>query len=527
MQPETAIEYVELATSAPQRAVLESTSDKTLFLAGVGSGKSHDIALSAADFAINHAEILQFIGANTYKQLSQSTLKRVFDTWLKYFGWRKGRDFVVGTIPPASWPRHGAPLKSYDSVITFENGHQIVTGSLDNYKAIDGQEFAVAHLDETKDTKEEAVSEVIIARLRQAGLWLDDDGTLYGTAEHDQLVSAGQWQYGTSADGNRQLTAADGRDIRAWNPLYIYTSPAKVDWINLMFNLTSEYEEISRRIFSKTDFYHKANRDQCVVISSTYHNQANLPVGYIQRLEKQYKGNPARAEMLIYGSPIAKSGGEFMPAFNRLKHVKAVPFLAGSTAHVTLDFNVVPYMTMLAAQLVDGADGRQKLRFFGEYALESPRNNTAAICKAFVADYGRRLDGLFYYGDPAGRARQTVTTEFKNNYSVVAKEFAGYIGNYSDRVATVAPGIIDRRDFMTALFEGALGIDIEIDEGCTHLVHDLEYCKEDANGKMLKPKFKNPLTKETYERYGHHLDASAYLICALLKQQYDEFRQRR
>lgn len=527
MQPEQQIEYVELATSGPQQAVLESISDKTLFLAGVGSGKSHDIALSAADFAVNHPEILQFIGANTYKQLSQSTLKRIFDTWETYFDWIKGRDFVVGTIPPKSWPRHGAPLKSYDSIITFENGHQIVTGSLDNYKALDGQEFAVAHLDETKDTKEEAVGEVIIARLRQAGLWLDDDGTLYGKAEHNALVDAGQWQYSTSAAGDRQLTAADGRDVRAWNPLYIYTSPAKVDWINLMFKLTDCYEEIAAKIFSKTTFYHKADRDQCVVISSTYHNQENLPAGYIQRLEKQYKGNPARAEMLIYGSPIAKSGGEFLPAFNRLKHVKPVAFVDGQPAHLTLDFNVVPYMTGLAAQLLETGNGRLTLRFFAEYALESPRNNTAAVCQQFIRDYGHKLDGLFYYGDPAGRARQTITTEFKNNYSVVAKELAGYIGNFSDRVASVAPGIIDSRDFLGALFEGVLGVDIEIDETCSHLIHDLEYCKEDANGKMLKPKYRNPQTGQTYERYGHHLDGFRYLCCSLLKQHYDAFRQRR
>lgn len=527
MQPE--IEHVQLATSAPQEAVLLSTSDKTLFLAGIGSGKSHNIALSSADFAINHPDIIQFVGANTYKQLTLSTLKRVFDTWLSVFDWKKGRDFVVGTIPPNHWPMYGAPLKSYDSVITFENGHQIVTGSLDNYKALDGQEFGVAHLDETKDTKEEAVSEVILTRLRQPGLWLDDDGQLYGSPEHDALLAAKDWQYSTTADGERQLTAADGRNVRSWNPLFIYTSPAKVDWINLMFNLTSEYEEISRRIFSKTDFYHKANREQCVVISSTYHNQDNLPVGFIQKKERDYAGNPSRRDMLIYGSPIAKSGGEFLPQFERLRHVKkGLGLLPGHTAHITLDFNVVPYMTMLAAQLIEAPGGRLTLRFFAEYALESPSNNTAAICRAFIADYGSELDnGLFYYGDPAGRARQTVTTEFKNNYSVVAKEFAPYIGNYSDRVQNVAPGIIDRRDFIGALFEGTLGIDIEIDDQLTHFIHDLEYCKEDASGKMLKPKYKDPTTKMTYERYGHHLDASAYLICSLLKQQYDTFRQRR
>ena len=42
--------------------------------------------------------------------------------------------------------------------------------SLDNWKAIDGRTISWALLDETKDTPEAAVKEVIISRLRKIGL---------------------------------------------------------------------------------------------------------------------------------------------------------------------------------------------------------------------------------------------------------------------------------------------------------------------------------------------------------------------
>jgi hypothetical protein len=514
----------ELTVSGPQEAVMLSTSDRTLFLAGVGSGKSHGIALESAEYIVNFPEVSGFIGANTYRQLSQSTLKRVFDTWLKEFNWVKGIDYVVDNIPPEHFRRFGAPLKSYESTICFATGCMILTASLENYKVLDGTEFGWAMLDETKDTKEEAVKEVIVARLRQQGMWIDEAGVLYNRANFNARLVDGRWRLDASSGSLQLLDMETGGQIRAYTPLKIYTSPAKVDWLNLWFGLTKYYEQIQKRIFSKTDFFYLADQNKCVVIGSTYHNQYNLPIGYIDKLLEAYAGNENLIEMLIYGSPIAKAGGEFVPSFNRLQHVKAVTHDPNEPVHVTYDFNVVPHMTELCAQLVQGDDGRLKLRVFREYCLAAPLNNTAAVCNALLNEYGQELyQGLFFYGDPAGRARQTVTTEYTDNYDVIAKLLAGYAGSNSDRVAHAAPSVVKSRDFLTALFNGNYGIDIEIDESCEHFIHDLEYCKEGPDGKMLKPKYKDPQTKQTYERYGHCLDAFRYLVCQMLYEYYQQF----
>jgi len=516
--------HQELEVSGPQEAVMMSTAERTLFLAGVGTGKSHIIGLETAEFIVNFPHVIQFVGANTYRQLAQSTLKRVFDTWLTVFGWQRGVDYVVDNIPPATFRRFGAPLKSYESTICFANGAMLLTASLDNYKVLDGTEFALAYLDETKDTKEEAVKEVIVARLRQQGLWIDESGTLYDRSNYDARLADGRWRLEIDAGGNLTLIDAAGAQVRAYNTLKIYTSPAKVDWLNLWFGLTNHYEQIQKRIFSKTDFFHLADRSKCVVISSTYHNQQNLPIGYIAKLLDSYAGNQNLIDMLIYGSPIAKAGGEFVPSFSRLTHVKPVAFDPEATVHVTFDFNVSPHMTLVCAQLVDGYDGRLKLRVFREYCPAAPLNNTQAVCRLFISEYGPQLyQGLFYYGDPAGRARQTVTTEYTDNYDVIRQSFAGYAGSYSDRVASVAPAVVKSRDFLVALFQGVYGIDLEIDESCEHLIHDLEYCKEAADGRMSKPKYTDPQTKQTYERYGHALDAFRYLVCQLLADYYRQF----
>lgn len=520
--PEVAIKEAEINVSAPQEKVLQTLANLILFMAGVGSGKSHIIALLAADIIKNNPELIQFIGANTYQQLSKSTLKRVFDVWKEVFGWQNGTDFVVDKIPPKHFKRFAADMKSYENTICFRNGAMIYTASLDNYKVIDGTEFAIAYLDETKDTKEEAVKEVISTRLRQSGLWQDAGGNLYDLEYYNEAIKEGTWQYGVRNDERILFNVQTMEQINSWNPLYIFTSPAKVDWLNDWFELTDKYAEINARIFSKTDFFSHEDADRCVVISSTFHNEVNLPVGYISNLLKKYKGTPEKIDMLIYGSPIAKTGGEFVHQFKRLQHVKNVDFIADLPIHFSLDFNVAPYMTGLCAQLTNRDEfGRRKLRLFREYCLSSPRNSTEDVCSALSSEYGAKMRGLFYYGDPSGKNRQTVSKEYANNYEVLERKLRKWLNNHSDRVLNNHPAILTSRDFLNNLFAGTYGIDIEIDESLKHLIHDCEYAKEDLNGKMLKPKVKDTLTGQTYEKYGHCLDALRYLVCALLESIYE------
>jgi hypothetical protein len=159
-------------------------------------------------------------------------LKRCFDTWYSEFGLINGVHYVVDKIPPTNWPKLHIKMKSYENTICFNNGCMVFTTSLDNYKAIDGTEFGWAELDETKDTREEAIKEVIVARLRQSGMWVTPDGHLV--------------DYETS---------------QSHNPLSIFTSPAKVLWINEWFGMPDYYEDINQIIFSKTEFF-KRNTDR-------------------------------------------------------------------------------------------------------------------------------------------------------------------------------------------------------------------------------------------------------------------------
>lgn len=480
-----------LKFSLPQEYIITTLQEVNLFLAGVGSGKTHIIGVKSGYFIETYPEVPGFIGANTYMQLSQSTLFRVFTVWEDVFGWKEDVDYVVDKQPPKSWRKGKLKFKSYKSIITFKSGAVVFVGSLDNAKAHDGKEFGWAFLDETKDSREDDVKDIILARLRSKGMYISSDYQItHLNADMDTL-----------------------EELRAFNPLYILTSPAKVGWINEWFELDEYQKEIAELIYNKDEFFIKEYKDKCVVISSTYHNEENLPVGYI---EKQIANRTEeKAKMLIYGNPFVRSGGEFYSAFQRTVHVGDVPFKPHLPIHISFDQNVVPYITMTLYQY-EVIDDRKIITQFDEICLENPRNTTSKLCLEFIRKWGAKCtNGLYFYGDPSGRKSDTRTNE--HDYKIVEKMLRKYLNNRSNRVPYVHPRILKRKDFANDCFSGGYGVEFHVDSKCKKSIADFEFVKEDENGKKSKAKVKDEVTGLRYEKYGHTSDSFDYFLCELLK----------
>src|SRR5690606_272328 len=103
---------------------------------------------------------------------------------------------------------------------------------------------------------------------------------------------------------------------------------------------------------------------------------------------------------------VAREGGEAFYSFNPEIHVADVEYLPGvNVAHLSFDQNVVPYITLLAAQCVYTQDGTLQVRVFKEYCLKHPRNKTQDACEAFLLDNSDRVNEVFIYGDASGNRR--------------------------------------------------------------------------------------------------------------------------
>lgn len=476
--------------SIPQQYTITSTQDINLFLAGVGSGKTHTAGFLSGYYLKEFPHVFGFIGANTHNQLTTSTLFRVREVWEEMFGWKDGRDYVVGVKPPKRFNTDFHNFDEYHGIISFKWGAVCFKGSLDNAKAHDGKEFGWAILDETKDSREVDVKETILTRLRKPGMFVD--------CKTGQLTSK-MYTHGRNKN-------------RAFNPLYILTSPAKVPWLNEWFKLDEYQDEILSVIFDEKGIFFKEFDDKSVVISSTYHNEHNLPEGYIKKIldsQTQEGGNK-----LIYGSPFVKSGGEFYSQFKRKLHTGDVPFIPELPIHISFDQNVVPYITATLYQVE--YRGRKKIiRQFDEICLENPRNKSDKLCFEFIRRYGSRCSALFFYGDPSGRKSDTRGSE--HDYQIIERILRRYLNNGSNRVPYKHPSVSKRRDFINNIFEGVYDdVEVIIDKKCRKSILDFEQVKEDVNGKKKKQKFTDKDKGLTYEKYGHTSDSFDYFICVIL-----------
>ena len=500
-------ELSPLELSAPQIDIFQAAARRILLQMGQGGGKTLSLGVTAYFFASRIPNALGLIAANTFKQLSDSTLLELFTTWKKYFGWtewnRENPDgyYVIDKAPPPEFVKHNYTFKTNEGKIFLKNGVVIMTVALENYKALEGRTIGWALLDETSDTREVAVKEVIVSRLRQTEVYvrkkfnLIDDIFPYVAKDHPMAA-------------------------KTINPLFIFTKPAKEQWLTEFFNLEKFREEIIISCKSETDYFskHDVEGSRVIVIASAYHNKENLPEGYIDQRASEYTED--QKDLLIYGSPFGKSGNEYYAAFKRDMHVKPVQYHNGCPLHISFDFNVNPYMTAKVWICVsDSQDNRLKWRALKEYAMKAPNNTIEATCRKIISDYRviMKRYGIFIYGDASGKNSIPVES-VKNYYVVIERMFADYLSRSWYRVLkqnmrhrSVGEGTIGRRDLMNKSFLGGYGFDIEIDPSCILTIKDYEFIREDKNGAKLKVKKK--INGIECEELGHMSDADDAIFC--------------
>lgn len=525
----------KIKVSEPQNEVLNARGSIIADIAGQGAGKTVTIALSVGWRVLMFPDAKGFIGANTYKQLSNSTLTRLFFELQRVYGLaeydRKSNPkghYVVHVKPPGHWKKSKYRFDGYNGIMSFRNGATVFLGSLDNYKMHDGKEFAWAELDETKDTKKEALTTVILGRLRQYGLWVDSEGNVTWNPETSQQQ-------------------AEDQGLKAWNPCCIHTSPAEgpVDWLIDLLGIAPYHKEIIETIVKDDDFFYKKiiNVDEktkretetTVVISSSYHNEHNLPPGFIE--DRKSRLSKSEALKFIYGNPFSKGGGEFFPAFDRLKHVKKLEYDPKLAVSSTWDFNATPYVTCLCTHVeyvtrfwdpvakkkyIDFREGLEKMevlriRVFREYCLEPPEDGTEATAERFADDFVDSNPDVFIDGDANGRSRIEGMGQL-TQYQIIEKRFRArglYLSVGYLRVPRTNMRNRMRRDIMNRIWEEKMPeVEIEIGDNCPNTIRDCEYLLKGADGAKHKEteKDKNGIK---FQELGHCADALEYLVCPM------------
>lgn len=209
-------------------------------------------------------------------------------------------------------------------------------------------------------------------------------------------------------------------------------------------------------------------------------------------------------------------GGEFWKDFNTNIHTKELSYNAILPIHMTWDENVNPYLTCLIWQ-IDGL----RIYQIDEICLPDPNNRITAVCEVFLNKY-KEINGLFIYGDRTSIKEDTKLEKGENFFTLICQKLNLHRPRL--RMQSVNPSVVQSGGFINKIYnENYLGLSIEISKNCKKSIFDYQYALEDSDGTIKKSKKSNPLTKVSYEEFGHCSDAKRYFITTAFASQYNEY----
>ena len=213
-----------------------------------------------------------------------------------------------------------------------------------------------------------------------------------------------------------------------------------------------------------------------------------------------------------------RTGGEFWKDFNANIHTTKIEWDEEKPIFLSWDENINPHITVLVWQ-IHIENNRKKAIQIDEICLPDPNNRIINACNEFIKRYPKdRVKGLFVGGDRTSMKEDTKLEKGQNFFTQILQHLKYY--RPSLRIQGVNPSVVQSGGFVNNCYAGRTTIDILINERCKKSLHDYQYALEDSDGTLKKTKKTNPLTKISYEEYGHCSDAKRYFMVANFPDEY-------
>lgn len=277
-----------------------------------------------------------------------------------------------------------------------------------------------------------------------------------------------------------------------------------------------------------------------VIIQSTYLNNfwvvgsPDGTYGYydeqcIADFEKDRINDPDYYNVYALGEwGVIRTGSEFFGSFARSKHTAEVAYDPTLPVHLSVDSNVLPYITCTYWQVAVDGD-RYEVRQIGETCAESPNNTVRKAAKLVAKQlHEMGVDRVILHGDASTKAANNIDDEKRSFHDLFIDTLQKCGIDVEDKVSNRNPSVPMSGEFINAIFDGILpGLNIIISDVCKVSIEDYQSVQKDVNGAILKTKVKNPTTKQTYEAHGHISDTLRYIVADTLREQFLAFSNRR
>lgn len=247
----------------------------------------------------------------------------------------------------------------------------------------------------------------------------------------------------------------------------------------------------------------------------------NLIAKYNAMKERNY--NRYKVEVLgEWGKTIF--GGEFLKEWKSEKHAGIKEYNPKLAIHLIFDENSNPYFPCGIFQV---NKEETEAYLIDCIALKNPDNTTSAMCREITRKL--RLWGhneAVYIGGDATSKKQDVKQEKGHDlFYLIMSE----LKEFSPRRAVLNsnPSVRVSADFMNDILAGNIeDLSFLVDKKCGVAIKDYEYTKEDKNGGVDKKTVTDPITKVSYQPYGHFVDLTRYFFCYTFMDKYIRYQRK-
>lgn len=376
-----------------QVATIHNPFEHFAMMAGVAVGKTFTGAHWTIARMFERPELTGLVGANTYDQLSQATLRELF-YWLDQYG----IEFVSDKRPPREWGLTRTVFKTYSNVLSCRIVPGIITSVftrvMGDANPLRGIEFSWAWLDETRDTPRDTFN-VVLSRLRE------------------------------SPDYRRTL---------------ITTTTNGEDWLYESHVVKADRTRGSMHVAT-------ANAVRCGIISQAFYDMLRSnydPLFAAQELDAQHVDVLGGRAYYAFGkqNAVPCPWGDTEPTTDR-------PLIIGA------DFNYdpAPMVWMVGQMGPAGTEHEECLHWFDELAGRqvSTRQQTVALIQRYGLDHFYEC-----YGDASG-GRGSTSNAGDHDYAQMLEEFDNAGCGRTVDYDQANPRVQDRVANMNRLAKNALG----------------------------------------------------------------------
>lgn len=370
---------------------------------------------------------------------------------------------------------------------------------------------------------------------------LDDPEKVKGISQFQKayMNELSKFEYADWKEVQRRLRGKPNQQVIAdWNPIseqhWIKTELIdKDEWIDLPKDLNgrplTKLSDSASKMINKsgdTILIRVTYMDNYWIVGSPcgkYGFYDKHTINNFNRM-KQYNDDDYRVYALGLWGRI-KTGGEFFPSFDRSKHVKKIVCNPKNAIRVTVDNNVLPYITIRFSQF---DEENKTLIQIHEIKAEDPDNTVTragTLAREWMESIGYN-DLVILLGDSSTKSGNTIDDE-KRSFLDKFIEQLEVSYHIDDRVPKSNPSVALSGGFINACWSGELPYNIYINETCKTSIDDYENVKKDANGAILKLRVKNKETGQTYEQYGHFSDCLRYDCVDAFKSEYIKYSNKR